>query len=154
MRETNSQQAQALQQRRWRPVEVYAGHMANVIEVLAPDGRGVETAGSQVAIEREKACGDAQSGRRARFVADGIADSALLNDLEVRESLAKSPRGLRLQPGETVQDYGSILQVQRIGRTDPLIDEVDDSHGRGARRVRVGRNYEVRQKPRQPSLWR
>src|SRR5882672_7282703 len=122
MRERDSRQAQALQQRRWRPVEAYKRHIADVIEVLATDGRGVEPAGSQVSIEGEKTCGDAQSGRRARFVTDAIADPALPDELEVRESLAKSPCGLRVQPGETVQDYASILQVQRIGRTDPLID--------------------------------
>src|SRR3981189_3574009 len=92
-------QVQLLEQLPRRPVETCERHITHVAQVLAANGRRVEPAGGQIAIEREEARRITPS--RTRFVTDVIADAALFNGGEIGKPLAKAPCGLVVQPHET-----------------------------------------------------
>src|SRR5207245_1045358 len=77
--------------------------------------------------------------RRPRNVTDLIADRVLVGRTELRERRPRTPCRFRLEPLQPVEDDPPVPLVAGIGRAHPLIDELDHSRCRGARRALIGR---------------
>jgi hypothetical protein len=117
--------------------------VADVAEIFHAFGRGVKTAGSEVAEFVKKERGGFEFGLGLGDVADVVAESALLAGDEIGEVVAEAFLGFGVDPDEAVEDEGAVFVVAGIGRADPFVDEVGYADGGGRGGFRVGGDDDV-----------